>query len=76
MKSERDGLPEPMCAIWRPAMREQILSRFAAGRYCARKTLIVAGAKLVEAVTPGALDNMNTEQDLADILCERQKLAT
>lgn len=76
MKSERDGLPEPMCAIWRATMRDQILARFAEQRFCARKTLIIAGATLVEAVTPGALDNMNTERDLADILLDRQRAAT
>lgn len=76
MQSERDGLPEPMCAIWRPAMHGHILARFEEGRLCARKTLILAQVRLVGAVTPGALDNMNTEHDLADILCERQKAAT
>ena len=68
MRSEHDQLPEPMCAIWRPAMQPRILDAFAAQRYCARKCLIMANAILVDPVTPGALENMNTPQDRERLL--------
>ncbi len=68
IRSERDGLPEPMCAIWRAPMIAHIRDAFANQRYCARKCLILADARLLDPVTPGALANMNTEDDLIKIV--------
>ena len=65
MRSERDGLPEPLCAIWRAAMLPDIDAAVADERYCPRKMLIRAEVPLLEAVSPGALANMNTPTDLA-----------
>lgn len=65
IESERDpGLPEPMCAIWRAPMIETIERQVVAGKFCARRCLLVAGARLVAPVTAQALDNMNTPEDL------------
>ena len=69
MASEQDRvLPEPLCAVWRVEMLPTILSQSAAGRFCPRKCLLVAEARNLTPVTAGALDNMNTPEDLARIV--------
>lgn len=70
MRSERDGTPEPLCAIWRPAMRARIEAQLAEDRRCARRCLLDAAVPLVDAVTQGALANMNAPEDLAAVLAE------
>lgn len=70
MRSERDGTPEPLCAIWRPAMRARIEAQLAEDRRCARRCLLDAEVPLVEPVTRGALANMNAPEDLAAVLAE------
>ncbi|MEO1595350.1 MAG: molybdenum cofactor guanylyltransferase [Pseudomonadota bacterium] len=70
MRSERDGTPEPMCAIWRPGMRARIEAQLAEDRRCARRCLLDAEVPLVDAVTRGALSNMNAPEDLAAALAE------
>lgn len=66
-RSEREPLPEPMCAIYEPAMKpvfEQALSRDVR---CPRKVLIQSGDR-VQAFPvrePGALDNANSPADFA-----------
>ena len=70
MRSERDGTPEPLCAIWRPAMRPRIEAQLADDRRCARRCLLDAEVTLVDAVTHGALANMNAPEDLAAVLAE------
>ena len=60
-----DGLPEPLCAIWRPASRP-IIERFLADGYkCPRKMLINSPTQLLEQPSPGALHNINSPEDLA-----------
>lgn len=75
MRSERDGLPEPLCAIWRAAMLPAIEAAVAEARYCPRKILIRAGVPLLDAVSPGALANMNTPEDLAALMGGRAGMA-
>ncbi|MEM1438521.1 MAG: molybdenum cofactor guanylyltransferase [Pseudomonadota bacterium] len=70
MRSERDGTPEPLCAIWRPAMRARIEAQLAEDRRCARRCLLDAAVPLVDAVTRGALTNMNAPEDLTALLAE------
>lgn len=70
MRSERDGTPEPLCAVWRAAMRGPIEARLAEDRRCPRRLLLDAGVPLVDAVTPGALANMNAPEDLAALVQE------
>ncbi|MEL7297839.1 MAG: molybdenum cofactor guanylyltransferase [Pseudomonadota bacterium] len=71
--SEQDGaLPEPLCAVWRAAMLPTILSQSDAGKFCPRKCLLIAEARKLAPVTTGALDNMNTPEDLARIVGGRR----
>lgn len=62
-RSTRDGLPEPLCAIWEPAAREAVLAHLAAGKQCPRKLLINSDCKLIELPEPNALDNVNTTEE-------------
>lgn len=60
---QQTGLPEPLCAVWRANMIELIRARLANDQLCARKCLILSGARIIAPVTAGALDNMNTPED-------------
>ena len=60
-----DGLPEPLCAIYRPSMRLHLDRFVAEGIKCPRKMLINSPAHFLEQPTPGALHNVNTPADLA-----------
>jgi molybdopterin-guanine dinucleotide biosynthesis protein A len=59
-RSEFDGLPEPLCALYAPAAFP--LLRDTEFR-CPRKVLIRHDCRLLDPVTPGALDNANTPED-------------
>ena len=59
-RSTRDGLPEPLCAIYEPSSREALRAHVASGRDCPRKFLMNADAELLDQPEPGALDNVNT----------------
>lgn len=59
-----DGLPEPLCAVWRPASRAVIEQFVADGYRCPRKMLINSPTDLLEQPIPGALHNINTPADL------------
>lgn len=68
--SSFDGLPEPLCALYRRDSAA-ILRRFAAeGIKCPRKILIRAEAQLLQQANPRWLDNINTPEDLADSVLE------
>ena len=63
-RSNHDGLPEPLCAIYRPGSAE-IIRRFVdEGIVCPRKILIRSDTCLLEQPNPAALDNVNTPDDL------------
>jgi len=62
-RSTRDGLPEPLCAIYEPSSREALRAHVASGRDCPRKFLLGADAELLDQPEPGALDNVNTPQE-------------
>ena len=63
--SSHDGLPEPLCAIWRAGTAD-ILEGFAAEDIrCPRKILIRSDTHLIDQVDPSSLDNINTPDDLA-----------
>jgi molybdenum cofactor guanylyltransferase len=66
-RSEHDGLPEPLCAIWEPAARQPVLAYIATGKQCPRKFLINSDTALLDLPERQALDNVNTleEFDLA-----------
>jgi molybdenum cofactor guanylyltransferase len=59
-RSEFDGLPEPLCALYAPSA----LPLLGAMEFrCPRKLLIRHECRLLEPVTPRALDNANTPDD-------------
>lgn len=62
-RSSHDGLPEPLCAIWEPGVREALRDFMSAGRHCPRKFLIGADVLLLDLPDVRALDNINTTQE-------------
>lgn len=63
-RSSHDGLPEPLCALYRPDAKG-ILERFLDdGLVCPRKILIRSDTLLLDLPHPAALDNVNTPEDL------------
>ena len=69
-RSTHDGLPEPLCAIYR-AGSGAILRQFVDdGLICPRKILMRADTALFEQPNPAALDNINTPDDLAASVLE------
>lgn len=63
-RSSHDGLPEPLCAVYR-AGSDVILRKFVAdGVVCPRKVLLRSATELLDQPDPGALDNINTPDDL------------
>ena len=63
-RSTHDGLPEPLCAIYEPATREDILAAIEAGRNCPRNFILGTGVPLLELPLASALDNVNTPEEL------------
>jgi molybdopterin-guanine dinucleotide biosynthesis protein A len=63
-RSSYDGLPEPLCAIYRPESRALVESFVRDGVICPRKMLIRSDTHLLEQPDPTALDNVNTPEDL------------
>lgn len=62
--SSHDGLPEPLCAVYR-ASSKAIVQQFANdGVHCPRKILIRSDTHLIEQTNPASLDNVNTPDDL------------
>ena len=67
-RSVRDGLPEPLCAIFEPHSKEHIEEFIANDVRCPRKILIRSDTHLLDPVDPHALDNVNTPDDLNEVL--------
>lgn len=68
--SSHDGLPEPLCAVYR-AGTAAILRQFVDdGISCPRKILIRSDTRLIEQLDPRSLDNVNTPDDLAGSILE------
>jgi molybdopterin-guanine dinucleotide biosynthesis protein A len=65
--SSHDGLPEPLCALYRPDALPIVRSSVDAGTICPRKILIRSDTKLLEQPNPAALDNVNTPDDLVRV---------
>lgn len=69
-RSTHDGLPEPLCAIYR-AGSDRILRDFVAeGVTCPRRILIRSDTQLLEQPSAASLDNVNTPDDLAASVLE------
>ncbi len=66
-RSAHGGLPEPLCAIYEPAMRPLFLEAVAAGRQCPRKALIQCGDRvnLLDLPDADALENANDPAEAA-----------
>ncbi len=64
-RSSRDGLPEPLCAIYEPAAGAALQAFLATGRDCPRKFLINSDTLLLAQPDPQALENVNTPDELA-----------
>ncbi len=64
-ESVGDGLPEPLCAVYRPESRELIKGFVEQGMICPRKMLIKSDTHLLTQPSPGALHNINAPEDLA-----------
>jgi molybdopterin-guanine dinucleotide biosynthesis protein A len=62
-RSESDGLPEPLCALYSPAARPVMEQALADDFRCPRKILIRNACRLLDSVTARALDNANTPED-------------
>jgi molybdopterin-guanine dinucleotide biosynthesis protein A len=69
-RSSRDGLPEPLCAIYEPASREPLAAYVGSGKQCPRKFLIQSQIELLEEPNPRALDNINTPSEHGAALSE------
>ncbi len=67
-RSNHDGLPEPLCAIYEPRARHGIAAHVAAGRICPRKFLINANTRLLQQPNPRALDNVNTVDEYSEAM--------
>jgi molybdenum cofactor guanylyltransferase len=64
-RSEFDGLPEPLCTFYSQAALPILKQAQADDFRCPRKILIRNGCRLLEPVTPRALDNANSPEDWA-----------
>ncbi len=64
-RSSYDGLPEPLCAIYRAGSDATIRAFIDDNIICPRKILIRAESELLDQPNPNSLDNVNTPDDLA-----------
>lgn len=62
-RSEFDGLPEPLCTLYTAEARVLLEQALADDMRCPRKILIRHECRLLDPVTPRALDNANTPDD-------------
>lgn len=71
--SSHDGLPEPLCAIYRTGSDAIIRGFVDDGIVCPRKMLIRSETELLEQPNPAALDNVNTPDDLATSVLQAER---
>ncbi len=69
-RSSHDGLPEPLCALYRPQSGAIVRGFVDDGVVCPRKILINSDTQLLDQPDPAALDNVNTPDDLAESVLE------
>jgi molybdopterin-guanine dinucleotide biosynthesis protein A len=63
-KSEHDGLPEPLCAIYSSKSIKIIENNISKNIRCPRKILLNSDTLLLSQPNPRALDNFNSPNDL------------
>lgn len=68
--SSHDGLPEPLCALYRAGSAETIRTFADDGIHCPRKILIRSDTSLLAQLDPASLDNINTPDELANSVLE------
>jgi molybdopterin-guanine dinucleotide biosynthesis protein A len=69
-RSSHDGLPEPLCAVYR-AGSDKLLREFVDDdMICPRKILIRSETCLLDQPNPSSLDNVNTPDDLEKSVLE------
>ncbi len=61
--SSRDGLPEPLCAVWEPRARQRLLQAAGMGMACPRKVLMESRPHLLDLPDARALENVNTPDE-------------
>ena len=64
-RSAHDGQPEPLCAIYEPAIAAELEGCVARDALCPRRALADLGAALLKLPDPHALDNVNHPQEYA-----------
>lgn len=64
-RSQFDGKPEPLCAIYEPASRASLLQWIEQGHRCPRNWLSSANVTLLDLPEARALDNVNTAEEYA-----------
>jgi molybdopterin-guanine dinucleotide biosynthesis protein A len=62
-RSEFDGLPEPLCALYTAEALPVLAAAQAADFRCPRKILIREDCRVLEPISPRALENANTPED-------------
>ena len=72
-RSSHDGLPEPLCAVFRSGSDALIRAFVADGIHCPRKMMIRSDTCLLEQPDPRALDNVNTPDDLESSILEASR---
>lgn len=72
-RSSYDGLPEPLCAVYRSGSESLIRGFVDDGLVCPRKMLIRAETELLQLPNPAALDNINTPDDLAESILQASR---
>ncbi len=70
--SSHDGLPEPLCAIYRCGCADIVRQFVDDGINCPRKILIRSETHLLEQPDPRSLDNVNTPEDLRESVLQSQ----
>ncbi len=66
--SRHDGLPEPLCAIYRPSSASAIQAAVEHQTYCPRSVLASLDIQLIETLTPISLMNANTPADRLEVI--------
>ncbi len=67
-RSSRDGLPEPLCAVYEPASAASLRQYVERGQHCPRRFLMSADVELLDEPDPRALDNANTPEEYASAM--------
>ncbi len=62
-RGSRDGLPEPLCAVYEAKAKTQLRKFFKQGIHCPRKIMIHSNVELIEPQDPKVLENINDRKE-------------